>query len=125
MKIYNVEKKSKEDLLDLYFNVLSQNGQLVEYRWMKDLTREQLIERINKFGEDYNAIVYEYDLEHNQKIYKATFSDDKRVLKYCGKTIIIESPESFIVNVAEKRTEGNALNCVEERILDELAERNK
>ena len=125
MKIYNVEKKSKEDLLDLYFNVLSQNGQLVEYRWMKDLTREQLIERINKFGEDYNAIVYEYDLEHNQKIYKATFSDDKRVLKYCGKTIIIESPESFIVNAAERRAEGNALNCVEERILDELAERNK
>lgn len=125
MKIYNVEKKSKEDLLDLYFNVLSQNGQLVEYRWMKDLTREQLIERINKFGEDYNAIVYEYDLEHNQKIYKATFSADKRVLKYCGKTIIIESPESFIANAAERRTEGNVLNCVEERILDELAERNK
>ena len=34
MKIYNVEKKSKEDLLDLYFNVLSQMQRKEEQKEM-------------------------------------------------------------------------------------------
>ena len=95
MKIHGIEKKSKEDLLDIYFNLLSSKGRVVEYRWMKNLSKEELIQKINKIDEDYNVIVYESDLENNITVHKATLSDDKRVLKYCGKTIIIETPQKL------------------------------
>lgn len=123
MKIHGIEKKSKEDLLDIYFNLLSSKGRVVEYRWMKNLSKEELIQRINKIDEDYNVIVYESDFENNITVYKATLSDDKRVLKYCGKTIIIETPQSFIEGIAERRAEGNKIDLKEEVILKELAQR--
>lgn len=69
---------------------------------------------------NYNAIVYEYDLEHNQRIYKAIFSEDKRVLKFCGKTLIIETPESFIETAEGRAAEGNTLTGIEKQILKEL-----
>ena len=125
MKIHGIEKKSKEDLLDIYFNLLSSKGRVVEYRWMKNLTKEELIKRINKIDEDYNVIVYESDFENNITVYKATLSDDKRVLKYGGKTIIIETPQSFIKGIAERRAEGNKIDLKEEIILKELAEREE
>lgn len=125
MKIHGIEKKSKEDLLDIYFNLLSSKGRVVEYRWMKNLSKEELIKQINKIDEDYNVIVYESDLENNITVYKATLSDDKRVLKYCGKTIIIETPQSFIEGIAERRAEGNKIDLKEEVILKELAQREK
>ena len=123
MKIHGIEKKSKEDLLDIYFNLLSSKGRVVEYRWMKNLSKEELIQRINKIDEDYNVIVYESDFENNITVYKATLSDDKRVLKYCGKTIIIETHQSFIEGIAERRAEGNKIDLKEEVILKELAQR--
>lgn len=125
MKIHGIEKKSKEDLLDIYFNLLSSKGRVVEYRWMKNLSKEELIKQINKIDEDYNVIVYESDLENNITVYKATLSDDKRVLKYCGKTIIIETPQSFIEGIAERRAEGNKIDLKEEVILKELAQREE
>ena len=125
MKIYEIEKKSKEDLLDIYFNLLSTRGRVVEYKWMKNLTKEELIQRINKIDEDYNVIVYESDFENNITVHKATLSDDKRVLKYCGKTIIIEKIESFIENIAERIAEGNKIDLKEEVILKELAQREE
>lgn len=123
MKIHGIEKKSKEDLLDIYFNLLSSKGRVVEYRWMKNLSKEELIKQINKIDEDYNVIVYESDFENNITVYKATLSDDKRVLKYCGKTIIIETPQSFIEGISERRAEGNKIDLKEEVILKELAQR--
>ena len=123
MKIYEIEKKSKEELLDIYFNLLSSKGRVVEYSWMKNLSKEELIQRINKIDEDYNVIVYESDFENNITVYKATLSDDKRVLKYCGKTIIIETPQSFIEGIAERKAEGNKIDLKEEVILKELAQR--
>lgn len=123
MKIHGIEKKSKEDLLDIYFNLLSSKGRVVEYRWMKNLSKEELIKQINKIDEDYNVIVYESDFENNITVYKATLSDDKRVLKYCGKTIIIETPQSFIEGISERRAEGNRIDLKEEVILKELAQR--
>lgn len=125
MKIHGIEKKSKEDLLDIYFNLLSSKGRVVEYRWMKNLSKEELIQRINKIDEDYNVIVYESDFENNITVYKATISDDKRVLKYCGKTIIIETPQSFIEGISERRAEGNKIDLKEEVILKELAQREE
>lgn len=125
MKINGLETKTKEDLLDIYFNLLSARGQVVEYKWMKNLSKEELITRINEIDEDYNVIVYESDFENNITVYKATLSDDKRVLKYCGKTIIIETPQSFIEGIAERRAEGNKIDLKEEIILKELAKRSE
>lgn len=125
MKIHGIEKKSKEDLLDIYFNLLSSKGRVVEYRWMKNLSKEELIKQINKIDEDYNVIVYESDFENNITVHKATLSDDKRVLKYCGKTIIIETLQSFIEGIAERRAEGNKIDFKEEVILKELAQREE
>lgn len=123
MEITDIENKTKEDLLDIYFNLLSSRGRVVEYRWMKNLSREELIERISKIDEDYNVVVYEFDLEGNTNIYKGNFTDDKRVLKYCGKTLIIETPVGYVNGILEREAEGNEISVKEKNIMNEVLAR--
>ena len=110
---------NKEELLDLLINLMSSAGQVVNYSILKTFTAEQLLNKIENFNKNYNAIVYEYDLEHNCRIFKADFADN-RVLKYNGKTIIIENKETFKENCAERQAEGNELTNIEKTILSEL-----
>ena len=123
MEITDIENKTKEDLLDIYFNLLSSRGRVVEYRWMKNLSREELIERISKIDEDYNVVVYEFDLEGNTNIYKGNFTDDKRVLKYCGKTLIIETLVGYVNGILEREAEGNEISVKEKNIMNEVLAR--
>ena len=121
-KYYIKNIKDKEEILDLIINVMSSKGLLVEYKYLKNLTIEQLIKKLENLEKDFNCIVYEYDLNHNLIINKAVFSEDKRVLKYCGKTLIIETKESFKELLAEREREGNEINIKEKIILKEIEE---
>lgn len=114
--------KDKEEILNLLINVMSSKGLLVEYKYLKNLTIEQLTKKLENLEKDFNCIVYEYDLNGNCIINKAVFSEDKRVLKYCGKTLIIETKESFKELLAESEREGNKISAKEKIILKEIEE---
>ncbi len=110
----------KEEILDMLINVMSCKGLCVEYKILKSLSTEELIKKLENIEKDFNCVVYEYDLNHNLTLHKATFSDDKRVLKYCGKTIIIETKETFKENIAEREAEGNSISEKEKFLLKEI-----
>ena len=112
----------KEEILDILFNVMSSKGLVVEYKILKNLSAEELIKKLENIEKDFNSVVYEFDINHNVTIHKATFSEDKRVLKYCGKTIIIETKESFKENLAERISEGNIISEKEKFLLKEIEE---
>ena len=109
----------KEELLDLLINIMSSAAQVVNYSQLKALTAQQLLDKIENFQKNYNAIVYEFDLEHNCRIFKANFAEN-RTLEYNGKKIIIENRDSFVKNCAERAAEGNELTNIEKLILNEL-----
>lgn len=120
MEIIGINKKSKEELLDLYFRILSSKGQIVEYSRMKNMSKEELIKAIENSDKNYNRIVYVTDIENNTKICKAILSDDGRVLKFCGLSIVIETLDGFKENLKEKRAEGNEITLAEQCILNEI-----
>lgn len=120
--IHNID--DKDEILDVLINVMSQKALVCEYKYLKSLSCEELLTRLERIETNYNCVVYEYDLDHNQTIHRANFIDN-RTLKYNGKTIIIETLESFVENFAEIEAEGNKISQKEKNILLEIEEMRK
>lgn len=115
------DKTDKEEILDVLINVMSQNAQVVDYKFLKSLSAAELIEKLKNAGKSsYNRIVYEYSLDGTMTVHKAEISDDNRTLKFCGKTFIIETKQNFLNNLAEREAEDNSISDAERAIFNEI-----
>lgn len=116
-------KRSKEELLNLLIKVMSSRGLVVEYRFLKKLTCEELIKKLENLRDNWNVIVTEYDLEHNmRRVYKGRFINNQ-VLKLPGRTIFIEDFAGFKKDIAERIAGGNAITEREKILLHEIERR--
>ena len=114
------DTSDKEELLEIIISYNSSHGIPVNYRELKENSAEELLEKVKRLSLNFNRVVYEYDINNNLAIHKATLSSDGRTLKFCGKTFVIETFETFKQGLEENSYEGNPISGYEKRILTDI-----